>query len=66
MWLRSNDACSIYFTKAQNRRMETCIICSEQVRSCQLSVTDEGESVPGIAHGIVLEHEPSGKKQEVE
>ena len=27
---------------------------------------NEGESVPGIAHGIVLEHEPSGKKQEVE
>ena len=27
---------------------------------------NEGESVPGIAHGIVLEHEPFGKKQEVE
>ena len=38
MWLCSNDACSIYFTKAQNRRVETCIICSDRCThvNCQL------------------------------
>ena len=55
MRLCGSDAFRLYSSEDSERGVETGTLCTDRCLMSTVSY-NEGASVPGIAHGIVLEH----------
>lgn len=55
LWLCSLCTCRLYSSPCRVRLLETCPLCTDRRMLSKVSF-NEGESVAGIAHGVVIEH----------